>query len=126
MVKRLVVKMAISLNNHETRIKALENSSSSSVSFEPKLLWSGRISGSSITNTEFSQYKLFILEMGVNNEINLGCCYPFISSVGTMKYTEIVQVGDNRVWTISLSGNTFTHTQTKGLSSLIKVYGVLK
>ena len=25
MVKRLVVKMAISLNNHETRIKALEN-----------------------------------------------------------------------------------------------------
>ena len=113
------------LTNHETRIKALE-SSGSSVSFQPKLLWSGRISGSSITNTTFSQYKLFILEMGVNNETTLGCCYPFIPSVGTMKYTVVVQAGDDRIWTISLSGNTFTHTQARGSSSLIKVYGVLK
>lgn len=117
--------MAISLNNHETRIKALE-SSGSSVSFQPKLLWSGRISGSSITNTDFSQYKLFILEMGVNNDTTLGCCYPFISSVGVMKYTVVVRAGDDRIWTISLSGNTFTHTQSRGSSSLIKVYGVLK
>ena len=117
--------MAISMNNHETRIKALE-SSGSSVSFQPKLLWSGRISGSTITNTTFSQYKLFILEMGVNNETTLGCCYPFITSVGTMKYTVVVQAGDDRIWTISLSGNTFTHTQVRGSSSLIKVYGVLK
>ena len=85
-------------------------SSGISVSFQPKLLWSGRISGSSITNTNFSQYKLFILEMGVNNGTDLGCCYPFIPSVGTMKYTVVVRVGDDRIWTISLSGNRFTHT----------------
>ena len=113
------------LTNHETRIKALE-SSGSSVSFQPKLLWSGRISGSSVTNAEFSQYKLFILEMGVNHETVLGCCYPFVPSVGAMKYTQVVQAGDDRIWTISLSSNTFAHTQVKGSSSLIKVYGVLK
>lgn len=35
--------------------------------------------------------------MGVNHETTLGCCYPFISSVGAMKYTVVVQAGDNRI-----------------------------
>ena len=57
--------------------------------------------------------------MGVNAETTFGCCYPFIPSVGTMKYTAVVQTGDNRVWTISLSANTFTHAHNREVHHLL-------